>query len=106
MTCEDVSYKWSRQCFEYNKGIRVGGPFDGIEHSVLFFPGDYPKGHVPSREFLTVNRSFCKKFPEGAVYHWNEEKQEWHYVSQMPQDSQDGAKKLFCVLGVDPDPPL
>lgn len=84
----------------------MGGPFDGTEHSVLFFPGDHRKGYKPTKEFLEVNRAFCKKFPEGAVYHWNKEKREWHYVGQMPQDSQDGAKKLFYVFGVDPNPPL
>lgn len=103
---EDVFHHWSAPCIEYNKGIRVGGPFDGTMHSVLFFPGDHRKGWKPTKDFLEVNRTFSSKFPEGAVYHWNEEKQEWHYISQMSDDSQDGAKKLLGVFGVKPADPL
>lgn len=84
----------------------MGGPFDGNEHSVLFFPGDYQEGYEPSKEFLEVNRVFSSKFPEGAVYHWNEEKSEWHYVGQMNKEGQDGAEELFGVFGVDSAPPL
>jgi len=98
---ENVSQKWAVQCFEYNKGIRIGGPFDGTEHSVLFFPDDYPKGYKPTKKFLEVNKTFSKKFPEGAVYHWNEKQGKWHYVSQMPQNSQNEAKKLFGVFDIE-----
>ena len=84
----------------------MGGPFDGSEHSVLFFPGDYPKGFVLDRERREVNRAFSGKFPEGAIYLWNEEKQEWHYIGQMSDESQDGAKKLLGFFDVEPNPPL
>lgn len=106
MTCEDVSHKWDAQCFEYNKGLLVGGPFDGKKKSFLFFPGDYEPGHKPSHQNTNVCRMFSSKFPEGAVYHWNEEKGEWHYIGQMDEEGQDGAKELFGVFDVEPNSPL
>lgn len=64
MTIQDV---YSVPYFEYNKGLRVGGPFDGSETSVQFFPSHYPKGHELSREELEVDRVFSKKFPEAGI---------------------------------------
>ncbi len=34
---------------EINKGMRIGGPFDGREHSIMFFLMTTPKG-INSRE--------------------------------------------------------
>lgn len=74
--------------------------------SILFFPGDYSEGYELSREELEVDRVFSKNFPEGAVYLWNAKKQEWHYVGQMSDESQDGTKRLFDFFDVKPNPPL
>lgn len=82
---------------ELNKGIRVGGPFDGKIHSVLFYPGEYPNDEPPL-EVAEISRVLSINFPEGAIYHWHKEKQEWHYVGQMDEESQDAAKQFFGVF--------
>lgn len=76
---------------QINKGIRIGGPFDGTEHSVVYYPEDHP---LPLKE-QQVNQVFSKNFPEGAVYHWHEESKTWRYKGQMPPQSQEGARELF-----------
>ncbi len=88
-----------------NEGIRVGGPFDRQEHSVLIEIGDYPDDKPPPK-VAEINRAFSSAFPEGAIYHWHADKKEWHYVGPMSEKSQDGARKLFGFFGVEPDPPL
>ena len=101
---QDVSSHWSAPCIEYNKGTLVGGPFDGKEYSFLFFPGDYPEGWEPSREDTNVCRKFSKGFPEGAVYHWNEKREEWSYIGPMETDGEH--RRIFDAFGVEPEPPL
>lgn len=87
-----------------NKGLVVGGPFDGKEHDFVFYPDEFPNGPPPK-----VSEIWCalsKEFPEGAEYHWNSEKKEWHYVGQLNQKDQNNFRELLGLLGVEPDPPL
>lgn len=96
----------TKRLVEINKGMRIGGPFDGTEHLVIFFPDDHPEGYQLPKKWREIDTTFNSKFPEGATYHWNAEKKEWHYVGQMDQETQNGARMLFDYLGEKPADPL
>ena len=84
---------------EINKGLCVGGPFDGRDCSCLYVPEEYPNEPPPH---ATVARIFSKNFPEGAIYHWDGKA--WIYIG--PFEDNTNALKLFKAFGVEPAPPL
>jgi hypothetical protein len=91
---------------ELNKGICVGGPFDGMEESVLIYPGDYPDDSPPA-EVCEVRRAFSINFPEGAIYRWDKKEKVWLYCGPMEQDGVEGEhRRLFRILGLKEKPPL
>jgi hypothetical protein len=89
----------------FNRGQRIGGPFDGTEYDVLIWPPDYPNfpDGIPE-ERLTVNRVFNKDFPEGAIYHWDEKEKVWRYVG--PFEDSTNARNLLNFFGAEPAPDL
>lgn len=90
---------------EINRGVLVGGPFDGTTNSHLFYPEEYRDDLPPER--TQVLKLFSKHFPEGAIYHWNDEKKEWHYVSPMEKPGEEGEHRgIFDAFGLKPTPPL
>ena len=92
----------TKRYIEINKGPLIGGPFDGSEHFVMFFPDDHPEGYSLPQKQREIYTVFSVNFPEGAIYHWSEDKQEWYYVGQMDQDSQARSRQLFQCFNVKP----
>lgn len=91
---------------ESNKGPMVGGPFDGKEHSTLLYPPDWPDpAPLAPTERTDVCRLFSKNFPEGAIYHWNEDSKEWHYQGPF-EEGESSARDFLDAFGVEPEPPL
>ena len=79
---------------ELNKGLMVGGPMDGKEHSVLVYPPGDPS-HDPLEQTDTC-RMFSIRFPAGAVYDWDAASGSWRYAGPSP----DGGGAFGALLKI------
>jgi hypothetical protein len=91
-----------------NRGPMVGGPFDGQEHMSCYYERDYPPDGKPSWERTYKASLFSKNFPEGAIYHYDDEKKAWIFQNRtMEEDGESGDhRKVFDAFGIKPADPL